>query len=170
MGTPPLGQCSRVCPSPENRLPRSMKNTAHHQLAHRVWQKVGAGSHAICVTEERCFYDNPRRSRTTDGPLNHTEERQRQNSTGALSSVSGAGQSPRVCCWFARKPVSFSGIRGLGTLSNDTDHPADAEFVLEHAKAWRPEGLAQWHGHFAACRQGIKPDVSLLFDGHPQGQ
>jgi len=47
------------------------------------------------------------------------------------------------------------------------DHPRDAEAVDEHAKAGRPEGRLDRHGHFSAFRQGVKDTLGLqrVLDG-----
>ena len=48
----------------------------------------------------------------------------------------------------------------------DADHPTQAEAVGEHAEAWRPECLGQWHAHLAAGGQRSEGAVGLRCRWH----
>src|SRR6266567_3122929 len=53
-------------------------------------------------------------------------------------------------------------------LCRDTDHPADAEAVGEHAESWRPERLGQGHLHLTAG--GERGESAVGFGFRRQGE
>src|ERR1700740_2313679 len=62
---------------------------------------------------------------------------------------------------FVSLVIAFSTFRREPTRSLHEDHPADAEFIGEHAETRREEGFAQRHRHLTAGAQGFEQFVGL---------
>jgi hypothetical protein len=62
-----------------------------------------------------------------------------------------------------QRPASLAWIPTLTLLIDDTDHPADAEAVGEHAEAPRPERLGQWHLYLPTFPESGKKPIGLRF-------
>src|ERR1700690_2434478 len=85
----------------------------------------------------------------------HTSARGASNTremmTSLLCVAPAVMGTPRYCLAFTRR------------LLHHQDHPVHAEFVGQHAEAWREERLAHRHGHLAAIAERAEQLVGFGF-------